>query len=180
MGVWSDYCLICGGPYRNEAIDDDDNEIIHEECDWLTKSYTITEKNKKYPTDMIDCGESKYQNKKFSVCPLNWDDKDKEEIIAIGCHRDCYKLLKEEFNYQLKFSDVHDKLHEYLCVLSDTTIYGKMDEYAFGQEFENNAFVENKWLLENPFKNKKNKNRILKIWKPLINDLFNKKFETKN
>src|SRR5438309_1970479 len=154
MGVWSDYCLICGGPYTNEDLDD----IIYDDCEWLLYSYTISKREELFETELVDCGVSSCNDNKFIVCPfLSGDFEDHEEAIA--CHRNCYQLLKDELNYSLKFSDVHNLLDESICVLKNHKLYGKMEEYSFGQEFEAYCFIENKWLLENPLVNDDNKKR---------------------
>jgi len=167
MGCWSDYCLICGGPYRNEGYDDNGDSVEYDDCEWLVKSYTITKDNKLHRTGVVDCGMSESDGNEFCVCKMLWEDYS-EEAQAIACHRSCYKLLKKEFAYKLKFEDVYDMIDEYLCVLNDKSVYGEINEYSFGQEFESAAFVKDRWLLQDPLIDTINRKRIFNIWKPLI------------
>lgn len=102
----------------------------------------------------------------------HWDTTKKP--IAIVCHRKCYRLLERECNYKLKFDDLTDfidftGIH---AILKNTKLYGVMQKYSFGQDFEMQECLKNdKWLMDDPLVNKKNGERILKTWRPIINIL---------
>ena len=176
MGVWADYCIICGGPYSNraykynkESAEYDGMEVEIKECIWLTKSYTIDHKERKHSTNQVDCGVPYVGNTSttFSTCPLLWIER--EGIIpAIACHRQCYKLLVSKLDYKLKFGDVKCLLDDLIGVLKEKEKYGLMYAYSFDQEFDSSSFFIDKWLLEDPNENKENSKRILKIWEPLV------------
>lgn len=182
MGVWSDYCLICGGPFRNTYDNEDGEEINDPKFEWLNYSYLITYDEKKIETRLVDCGKG-YNNDgaelEYNVCPFLWDTKDNKrkkkkkltDVRAICCHRTCHNLLNQKLGYDLKFSDVFDKLCAGISVLKDTTLYGKMTEYSFGQDFEEKAYTNESWLLEDPFYNKENEKRIMDAWKSFLNKL---------
>jgi hypothetical protein len=177
MGVWSDYCLICGGPYRNSFYTDSD-QIDYPDLTWLLLSYCITDQNKKFKTGIVDCGEAQNNDgKEFSTCPLHWEEESFDRTKAISCHRNCYMLLKKKFHYELKFSDVYNLLDEYIGVLKCKTIYGKMNKYSFGQEFDSDCVIKNKWLLTDPLLDHDNKRRILNIWEPFVTLFMEKKLK---
>jgi hypothetical protein len=175
MGVWSDYCLVCGGPFRNTCWDEDgDDEIDYPELAWLCQSYTIDQDEGLHKTGLIDCGTPHLDNgsteTNFHTCPMNWEDGD-DFKPAVACHRICYKLIKKELGYRIKFSDVKDLLDDLLCVFADKKSYGRMHKYSFGQEFESEAFTKDKWLLTDPTTNEKNKARIIKTWASFVDGL---------
>jgi hypothetical protein len=170
MGVWCDYCLVCGGPFKNYVWDDDeDDEITYSECAWLCESYTIDEDEGLHKTGLVDCGTPHigHEETNFHTCPQNWTDWDSIKP-AVACHRVCFKLIKKELGYRIKFADVKELLDDLLCVLADKKSYGKMHRYSFGQEFESKAFAKDLWLLTNPMTNDKNKARIIKTWTPVV------------
>jgi hypothetical protein len=174
MGVWSNYCIICGGPFRNEFTNDDGQNVkMEDDSEWLINSFTITKEEKKLDSGLVDCGVSKCANGEYCVSRGLWKDID-DNKKAICCHQDCYSLLEKEINYKLKFNDVDGMLDYWTGALLERKLYGKMTEYSFGQEFEWMAVLDDGWLLESPLKNKKNKGRILKIWRIMANQ-FGKK-----
>ena len=55
MGVWSDYCLICGGPFRNTYDNEDGEKINDPKFEWLNYSYLITHDEKGgYSKEVLD------------------------------------------------------------------------------------------------------------------------------
>ena len=116
-----------------------------------------------------------------------WDDENRSLI----CHKSCYKLLVNKFNYKLKIDDIKNKLNDN-SILSN---YGKIvNKYVGLQDFPWTAMILNKDSFSNfemimvlnkklkindnninfltdPLKNDKNANRIIKIWSPIIKKL---------
>lgn len=87
-----------------------------------------------------------------------------DEIPAISCHRKCYDLLKNSLDYELKFGDVKNELDEKIGVFKDHYFYQDLPHNSFEQEFIIDENFTDMWLLEDPFLNEKNKNRIIEIW----------------
>lgn len=184
MGSWSDYCIICGAPfdaqYEIERDSDDDDsgsddfiEINHKWLKWLEKIYVISNDDTKIRPEYIDSGEAfDADNNELDIntCPLHWNHEswaDKKPSVA--CHRNCYKLLKSEFDYKLKFVDVVNLLSDGNATIKNYNLYGKMADYSFDQDFNTEIFgTDDEWLLKDPTKNNKNKKRILKMWSKLI------------
>ena len=188
MGVWDEYCVICGGPLRNfftkgrEMYSEDTNNffIIPKtitKYNWLNKLYIITsveENIKALGEQYTEYGEFKVKNNLYIITPMNWHNDSFKNIKGYGtvCHRDCYELLIKELDYFLSFSNICRLLKGENNLLRKR--YGAMDKYI-GQDYDYySANKENSWLLESPLKNIRNKDRILNIWKPLV-DRFNKK-----
>ena len=186
MGIWDEYCLVCGGPLKNDLIkgeilyDTSDNEYIvpktMAEYNWLNKLYLISRSGVKIPAEASQYESSGYfvvNGLIFTVTPLNWHQNPylkngKGFDYGIVCHRACYNLLSQELHYGLIFGDVCRLLNENNCLLNPVSKYGKMAEYI-GQIFDIfKADVENNWLLSNPISNTENSERILKIWTPLV------------
>lgn len=170
MGVWSDYCIICGGPYKNEGMNENDEDVVYEDCEWLNFSYSITESEEVVETELVDCGYAEADGKKFSTCPVHWGDNIYEGTKSITCHRKCYHFLKNTLGYTLKYGDVIDliAMGSGIGVIKDHQLYGDMERYSFGQDFDSDGFLNDKWLLKDPFDNEKNGRRILKIWEPIV------------
>lgn len=174
MGCWSDYCLICGASFRNYYDWDTNKKIgLDMDLDWLNYSYSITKSGKLIETKLVDCGESfDTVGNKYWTCPLHWEEERPEinpDNMVIACHRNCYKLLQNMFDYEIKFEHVEKLLDEYIGVFADKKFYGMpMIKYSFGQTFNIEGFVFDKWLFEDPLIDNFNKKRIINMWKPFI------------
>lgn len=127
-----------------------------------------------------------YINKKYySTEKEFWDEFG---IKSLCCHKNCYKLLLNKFNYKLKIEDIEHKLDEMSLLKSYGSVVNKyIQEQDFPwtwlilNEEPFNSFEillnDNKKLkisknvnfLMDPLKNNINQMRILKIWKPLVN-----------
>lgn len=126
-----------------------------------------------------------YKNNKFYSIRYIFDDD--KYIKSILCHIDCYNLLNKTLKYNLKYEHVCRLIDDYFNVLKTTSKYGKvMNKYSFWLNFNwskllikdylntkkimNNIEIntEDLFIVESPLKNSKNKNRILKMWRPLV------------
>jgi len=179
MGIWDVNCLICAGPIENgftkgNTMYGNDDEIkitvTKREYNWLNNLVVLlstgkllTIKGSTYNGD----GNLIVNKKKYSVTPVNWHaDWDKNDGYGIVCHKDCYNLLDKSLKYKIVFGNVCRLVNDFgLMKLSK---YGVMKKYISQFFYHYEADKENSWLLHSPLKNIKNKERILKTWKPLI------------
>lgn len=180
MGIWDEYCLICGGPIINYfdgntvMYDDNDNEIIcnKKEYNWLNNLILILSNEqiiKLTGKHYADSGKFVLNNKLYIVTPINYHSKwINHDGYGVICHQDCYKLIEYNLHHKILFSNIAKLLHTGNCLLKNISKYKPMDKYI-SQLFDYyHADQQNKWLLDNPLKNNENKKRILNIWKPLI------------
>jgi len=191
MGIWDVYCVICGGPTRNDFkkgtyLSSPKGEMTVQKTitkyNWLDKLVLISSTEEVINTtsgDYNDSGEFELDIN-YVVAPLNWpsgddfDDTDTDEREAVLCHKACYNYLKAKLGYTLKFSDICRLLSTSDNFFKNKSGYGLNKKY-FSQFYDYyGAYNENSWLLEEPTKNKENGDRILDMWKPLA-----KKFKSK-
>jgi len=196
MGVWSNFCIVCGGPYRNEfEINDDYNKMFnkfqkkypsilkHDDGtwnlelnadNWVENIYIVTLNGKLINVTNVDCGEATYNNKIYIATPCNWEDNDK--LNGISCHCDCYKFLQDSFSYNLlptkdcKLKNINLDIDD-MTACFDSELYAPMDIFSFGQEFEctSNKLIKYMWLFESPLKHGKNRDRLVKMWEQILN-----------
>lgn len=168
---------------------------VKNKFNWCNKTCLIIDNDKKINnTSSIDDGGSVELNGKvYETQKFLWYKTNKSLI----CHRSCYKLLCDKLNYKLKVSDVEKKINDYSLLKS----YGKIvDKYTGLQDFPwmdmilnttNHHFeillddkkkikiTNNIDFLIDPLKNKRNQDRILKIWKPIATKNNKKNSEKK-
>jgi len=135
-----------------------------------------------------DYGSYYNKSKSYETQKFMWEDENR----ALICHKSCYKLINNKFNYKLEIDDIKNKLNDN-SILTD---YGKtVNKYVGFQDFpwtsmiiNNSANFEtimaaNKKLkindnninfLTDPLKNNKNAKRIIDIWNPIIKNLKSK------
>lgn len=158
---------------------------------WCDEILLITENQVININNLIEGDYGRYynKNKSYETQKFMWNDDNK----SLVCHKSCYNLIYKKFKYKLKLDDIKNKLNNY-SLLSN---YGPVvNKYIGYQEFpwtsmilnENSRFftnfesimIKNKKLkinnlninfLTNPLKNKKNADRIINIWKPIIKKL---------
>jgi len=121
MGGLDCYCIICGGPFcessetEDEYLEvwDEDGEPLKFEGDfsWLSNISIITSDGDKIKTDYKtydDYGSFVIDGKGYVCGSLKWMDGDERIgfIKAIVCHDMCHKLVKDTFNYDIKYMDV--------------------------------------------------------------------------
>lgn len=178
MGVWDEYCVICGGPLRNDYIkgeilhdfgDNDEIEIEVDETnhkyDWLGKLYIITSEE-----HIVSANHSQYdQSGSFDIGNTNyviarplWHSAIKYgDGYGYVCHKDCYHFIDNHFRHKLQFGDLCRSEYKY-------SKYGLMKKYM-RQDFR--FFTvnrDNPWLIESPLYNNMNASRIISIWTKLI------------
>ena len=98
---------------------------------------------------------------------------DKKAIYGVAFHSKCAKLIERELGYKVNFCHLWPLLLSEQdfgnCLKSNS--YGGMSKYAGNmQEFQYSACVAdgNEWMLHDPLKDKKNADRIIKVWTPLV------------
>ena len=153
---------------------------------WIDNKYLIT--NSKVIKNIKgsgDYGEYYYENKNYETQKFLWNENNR----ALICHKSCYKLLQDKFNYKLEIDDIQHKLNDN-SMLSN---YGSsVEKYVGFQDFplmsmilnsfsylqtfmESNKKLEidynNVNFLSDPLKNDENEKRILNIWKPIIKQI---------
>lgn len=181
MGIWDEYCLICGGPIRNDfdgvqEIYSDESDTDYKakikEYDWLNKLFLILSNNKIMKANnkqYNSYGEIVINRKVYTITPFNYhQDWKYVDGYGVVCHQDCYNLLEKSLKYELLFSDVCQLLAEGNSLLKQQSKYAPMNKYI-SQIFKfYYADRDNEWILESPLENSDNKKRILNIWKPLV------------
>ena len=162
---------------------------------WSDNTFLITDDNKLSVDNSFihDSNDIFNKNKtNYSISKANWsNNKFKRALI---CHKSCYNLLYKKLNYKLSIDDIENKLNTRSLLKS----YGKVvDKYTGLQDFPWTMMILNKNqysffelllnektkvkisknidLLMDPLKNKRNQDRILKIWKPIANKKIKKK-----
>ena len=184
MDNWDVYCNICGGPIHNKFLEgrevynpiNGDTYMVDKtktEYNWLFNIILLSSTGKIIKTNgkyYDGSGNIKVKNKTFVITPSNYHLKTyKDASYGIVCHQDCYKLLQIKFKFNLEFANVCRILDNTYGLIKSMSKYGIMQRYATEQSFEFHlAHIENDWLLKTPILNNKNKSRVLKMWKPLI------------
>lgn len=181
MGIWDEYCVICGGPLMNmykkgrkiyDPTTDSEIQIIRSGCDWLEKVMMITSDNQtirnckwnSMSSDIVNCGQ-----KKYVITPVNYHARlYDQDGYGVVCHNDCYELIETKLKHKLVFANVCRMLDKLNCLLKKKSAYGKITKY-YSQFFDYyTANKENSWLLQSPLSNKENRERILKSWTKLV------------
>jgi len=169
MGSWDGICVCCSAPIHLSKND------LNKKLEWLINliliindTNTIIDVNA-HKGYYNDSGEIKILKKDYVITPANWNwSEHYGDNYGIVCHKDCYKLLQDELGYNLLFSNVCRLMDDYNSILRPKSKYGKMAKYV-EQFFDiDSVKKEDMWMLESPLKNNENKQRILKIWRPLV------------
>lgn len=172
-----------------------DIKKLKSKFNWCDKTCIIIDNDKKINNNnliMDDRGYFEINEQSYDTEKFMWGADINKSLI---CHKSCYKLLSDKLNYKLKISDVENKLNDKSLLKS----YGKVvDKYTGKQDFSGMGMIlnNNKWwinfemllddgkkieisknidFLMDPLKNKRNRDRILKIWKPLAKKKITKK-----
>ena len=128
------------------------------------------------------------KNRKYYATEKDFWNEDEYSIKSLCCHKSCYKLLLKKLNYKLKIEDIENKLDEISLLKSYGSVVnkykGKQDfpwiwmilneePYNIFERLLNDniklKISKNVNYLMDPLKNKINDERILKIWKPIVN-----------
>ena len=153
---------------------------------WIDNKYLITNSNViKNIKGSGDYGEYYYENEHYETQKFLWNQSNR----ALICHKSCYKLLHNKFNYKLEIDDIQHKLNGN-SMLSN---YGSsVEKYVGYQDFPLMSMILNSFsylqtimeankkleidhnnvnFLFDPLKNDENEKRILNIWKPIIKQI---------
>ena len=161
MGFWDDYCIICGGPLYT---------YNKQKYSWLKHIYGLSHTGKTYK---LNRNKNDRFIKTFAIHPYLWHSK-KAKDYGVVCHKICYHLLKKDLKLNLKFAHVCRKLRDGIALLKKRyPIIYKYHLQFF--EIENCINDGKEWLLLNPYKCDKNRNRILKMWRPLAKQFIKMK-----
>lgn len=167
-----------------------DFDKIKNNFKWCDDLYIITE-NKLINVDKsfhLEDMAGFSKNRKYYATEKDFWYEDEYSIKSLCCHKSCYKLLLKKLNYKLKIEDIENKLDEISLLKSYGSVVNK---YKGEQDFpwtwmilnvsSFNSFErllndniklkisKNMNYLMDPLKNKINEERILKIWKPIVN-----------
>lgn len=186
MGVWEEYCCVCGGPskiYRLSELAEDMRDpadikklqvTLHNAKPWVTKWIGIDSSEKMYKLGAYDMyGGFQLSGKAVFNLATNYENENVQPGAAYGiaCHTACKKLLKDKLDYKICYGDVWHrlggKLAESPSLLPGT--YGGIREYQ-GQDFDwcRLAINGDAWMVADPNKDSRNAARILKIWRPVV------------
>lgn len=167
------FCLICGGPHFITTYDENDNLRSKKEMQkytWISKVTGINNKEERISFDKYeidDYGSYKLGKDHFELMKANWHEFYVTDY-GVAAHNDCLKLLETKLNYSLRFADVCGLVNEYYNTLNKQSSYKEMAKYQEQWFLLDEAFKENSWLIDSPLINKKNQERVLNIWKPLV------------
>ena len=76
---------------------------------WIDNKYLVT--NNKVIKNIKgsgDYGEYNYDDENYETQKFLWNDNNR----ALICHKSCYKLLQDKFNYKLEIDDIQHKLND--------------------------------------------------------------------
>ena len=160
---------------------------------WTNQIYLITNEKVIKNINNLQSGDyGSYYNKNesYETQKFLWKDKNR----ALICHKSCYKLINNKFNYNLEIDDIKNKLNDN-SILAD---YGKtVNKYVGFQDFPWTSMIINNFanfeiimaankklkindnninFLIDPLKNNKNAKRIINIWNTIIKNLKSKKY----
>jgi len=167
------YCLICGGTLFNSVKYVETNEEVKlKKYEWLEKVWGIDKEENRISLDKMESGDwGNYSMKKgmdFFVAKYTWHFKGIDNY-GMAAHKDCVKLMEKEMGYSIRFVDVCDKVDD--RNLMKGVNYGEMKKYQSQWFLLDEAFEENRWLLESPLKNERNRERIMKMWEKMMGKL---------
>lgn len=163
MGIWEEYCFACGGSFMMNT-------------GWMTNIVGWTFPNEmiklvSYNDDGTFTGEDKkiYGSKSHERGNISNIGRYSPKIFCIAFHRDCLKFVKK-LSSRLTIDDLWEIERDSNNLPPKN--YGEMAKYM-GQFFEYDQPIEdgNEWLLESPLKNKRNAERIQKIWRKITKEI---------
>jgi len=191
MGEWEEFCIVCAGPswVSFDDMTDEQGQPLTApppnpaDYTWLESFVGVSNKEELIPladyngygSFDIQADESPYSC--FTVgCLDQHNILDEEATRGFACHVTCYNLLQQELHYTLKYADVmplsvnNNYCDENKFSWSD---YGGLAEYEDQGLFEAYLVKDGKvWMIEDPSRNEENKERILRVWRPLVESGF--------
>jgi hypothetical protein len=165
---------------------------------WCDNLYLLTDKKLiKNLNQFIsgDYGSYEHGTEYYETQSMFWKtNKEGENNKGLICHRDCYKLLSEKCNYNLRLNDITSIINNNSLLSnygSIVNIYTGQQDFPWTEMILNvdqhtnyeQILVKNKKLIINehnvnfllsPLENNKNMNRIIKIWTPIIKKIKSK------
>lgn len=176
MGVWDSLCLVCGCALLSapavEVDEKTDEEVTYIELSgdtaWLGEHDAIL-----YDETLVqggkvsDGGEYETKTDSYQATPGNFSWSELEHCIVM--HRNCRECLEKHLKYKMQFADNIRNVIEF-----NTCMKPKMYPIAknYQEQFWPRTSKKDEFLLADPLGNspesKKNRDRILRIWKPLV------------
>lgn len=180
MGVRDEYCTVCGGPpyaIYPDVKDKEGQPLNRADYNWLGSYIGISNEEELIPLASYDsygafdiqADTSLY--KRFFL--MNYTDG--EWAGGYACHVSCYNLLQQELKYTLKHADVEPLLVDngYDYTTFPWSDYGGLREYHCQSFLQEELVRDGKlWMIEDPSRNAENKERILRVWRPLVESGF--------
>lgn len=178
------YCLICGCTFRqpimgmNVCMDDrvrrffDDPEVNN----WCRKVTIIKKDNQNVNITLYDAHPEYDDPELFhygnfgsfhtdnNVVEYNLSRDLAGEEHCIAAHTECIQLLKDEFDYELKYKDYEIDDYTNLIKGQDYGLITGYQEQWFNFLRMYDGGSRNYYMLKSPLKNEKNKGRIVKLW----------------
>ena len=182
MGVWHEFCVVCGGPpygptIRNlvslmgKAYVEDNHDAMlkfAKETRWAKRWIGVSSTEEtvllgwytEYGAFHALDGKGDFNLQTNFL----HDNVPEGERYGIGAHRACATLLKQELGYSLRFADIFH--------LAEGIPYGPIEKYH-AQYFEYVDMWEDglAWMLRDPLEGFRNRRRILSIWQPFVRNI---------
>lgn len=175
MGVWDSMCIICGcvlfdEPSTEEADDgtEVENIVIDEDNKWLKDHDAIL-----YDETLVqggkvgDTGEYEGKGVSYEATPGNFEWSELEHCIVM--HTNCRECLEKHLKHKITFADNIRNVQEFLSCMK-SKMYPVAKNYH--TQFWPRVTKKDEYLLADPLgsslESKKNRERILRIWRPLV------------
>lgn len=166
MGIWEEYCTVCGGPTWI------DEELVLRYGTWLCEQIGISQNN-----EIIDLQVASYDrygafvtsdglpfcSKTNATCHnLNG------ELHGIICHKNCLNLVQSETGFDMSYNNLYKRVGPAGILKQCIKRYTPMNKYQ-KQMFEIEAMEKdgNGWLLTDPMSPGRNRYRIVAMWQGL-------------
>jgi hypothetical protein len=192
MDLWEELCVVCGAPLRtpdpegdlDTTLWEDDIDIEWNGLEWLNDCLGITASEERVPLDCDPIREHPFFETtdgtgRTFCCATTFRAADSPVqeggLYGLTCHRKCCELLERDLRYTLRFHDVWPMLMRQKLRSSwlECTDYGGMAEYINEAFYFQWVFMERDgWMLEDPTTHRENGERILKVWRAIIQSGF--------
>ncbi|MBI2502155.1 MAG: hypothetical protein HYW07_02845 [Candidatus Latescibacteria bacterium] len=192
MGVWHEFCLVCGGPpygetYRDlvwwadglknlDATEQDALRQLAKETRWTKYWVGVSSAEEQVRLGRYtEYGsfETRDGRGEFHL-RTNFDNDNvpEGERYGIAAHRACATLLENELGYSLRFADLFDRLEGEFGNLLEEIDYGDIATYHM-QNFELFEMWEDglAWMVRNPLEDSRSRRRVLGMWRPFVRNI---------
>ncbi len=179
MGVWDEFCAICGGPpvfssydvLAQKALDleikVDANALKKLAVDgaWTREWVGMASDGSEGPVGSYSCYGSfdAVGGEKEFFLSTNVTPKDIRKGVRYGvaAHKACVSVLRSELGYSLRFADVTMKRYN----LVEGIDYSAISKYH-DQDFDSLGMLRDgvAWMLIDPTKDERNRKRIVSMW----------------